>query len=44
MAKEGQTERDKKASKQERKHEPRKDKPLAKVERIRELGIGISTA
>lgn len=43
MVKEGQTKR-KQFSKQERKHEPRKDKPLAKVERIRALGIGISTA
>ena len=41
--KEGQT-KGKQTSKQERKHEPRKDKPLAKVERIRALGIGISIA
>ena len=33
-----------KQSKQERKPEPRKDKPLAKVERIRALGIGLSIA
>ena len=43
MAKEGQTKR-KQFSKQERKHEPRKDRPLAKAERIRALGIGISIA
>ena len=34
------TEREKKESKQERKHEPRKDRPLAKAESIRALGIG----
>ena len=43
MAKEGQTKR-KQTRNQERKHETRKDKPLAKVERIRALGIGISIA
>ena len=43
MAKESQT-KGKQESKQERKHEPRKDKPLAKAERIWALGIGLSIA
>ena len=43
MAKDGKTKR-KQISKQERKHEPRKDRPLAKAERIRALGIGLLIA